>query len=149
MDCDGVLTDGRLYFSPRGEELKVFHVRDGQGLVSWHRAGYVSGIISARNSPIVNTRATELGISFVKQNSSDKAGDLKHILDKSKITYDEVAFIGDDIGDIDILKIVGFPVAVSDAVYEVLETVQYKTSALGGYGAVRELTDLLLFSKSL
>ena len=67
MDCDGVLTDGRLYFSAAGEELKVFNVRDGQGIVEWHRAGYRSGIISGRNSPIVDVRAKQLGIEFIYQ----------------------------------------------------------------------------------
>ena len=67
MDCDGVLTDGRLYFSETGESLKVFHARDGQGIVDWHKAGFRSGIISGRNSPIVDMRAGQLGIEFVWQ----------------------------------------------------------------------------------
>lgn len=147
MDCDGVLTDGRLYYSEKGEELKVFNVKDGQGIVSWHKAGFKSGIISGRESEIVKKRATELGVSHIKQNSHDKTRSFSEILLKEKISRDEVAFIGDDIGDIDLLKIVGFPVAVADAVEELSSFIIYKTKANGGYGAVREVTDLLLNSK--
>ncbi len=144
MDCDGVLTDGRLYFSAVGEELKVFNVKDGQGLVTWHQAGFKSGIISGRESPIVNRRATELGISYIRQGSHDKTKCFTEILKEENIFENEVAFIGDDIGDNDLLKIIGFPVAVADAVEDVLPFVIYKTKAKGGYGAVRELIDLLL-----
>ena len=80
MDCDGVLTDGRLYFSANGEELKVFNVKDGQGIVSWHKAGFKSAIISGRESIIVNRRATELGISYIKQRSHDKTQCFSEIL---------------------------------------------------------------------
>ena len=149
MDCDGVLTDGRLYFSDSGEELKVFNVRDGQGLVSWHRAGFRSGIISGRNSEIVKKRATELGVSYVEQGSLDKTHSFSEILVKEKISAEEVAFVGDDIADIDLLKIVGFSIAVADAETEVLEIVNYITKLKGGCGAVREITNLLLEAKSL
>ena len=144
MDCDGVLTDGRLYFSANGEELKVFNVKDGQGIVSWHRAGFKSAIISGRESVIVNRRATELGISYIRQSSYDKTQCFSEILKEENISADEVAYIGDDIGDIDLLKIVGFPVAVNDAAQEIFSSVIYKTRINGGFGAVRELIDLLL-----
>ena len=147
MDCDGVLTDGRLYYSERGEELKVFNVRDGLGIVSWHRAGFVSGIISGRNSKIVNRRAEELGISFVRQSSGDKVSDFNKILADARLMPEAAAFIGDDIPDIELLKVVGFPVAVADAARELFEFTCYQTSAFGGRGAVRELIDLLLFAK--
>lgn len=149
MDCDGVLTDGKLYFSPNGEELKVFNVRDGQGLVFWHRAGFRSGIISGRNSEILKKRATELGVSYIKQDSRDKTCSFSEILVKEKISAEEVAFVGDDIADIDLLKIVGFSIAVADAEIEVLEIVDYITKLKGGCGAVREITNLLLEAKSL
>ena len=147
MDCDGVLTDGKLYFSAKGEELKVFHVRDGQGLVSWHEAGFRSGIISGRNLEIVEKRATELGIHYIKACSLDKARDFEDILQDAKVSSDEVAYIGDDIGDICLLKKVGLPIAVADAAFEVLPYVLYKTELNGGSGAVREITNLLLASK--
>ena len=148
MDCDGVLTDGKLYFSERGEELKVFHVRDGQGLANWHKAGFLSGIITGRNAKkILQARATELGIHYIKTCSLDKAKDFEDILQDAQIASEEVAFIGDDIGDICLMRKVGFPVAVADAVSEVLFDTILRTKANGGCGAVREVIDLILEAK--
>jgi len=149
MDCDGVLTDGRLYFSARGEEMKVFDVRDGQGIVAWHRAGFKSGIISGRGAgEIINRRADELGIEFVKVESSDKVRDFDEIITSLSLDPKNVAYIGDDIGDIGLMKRVGFPVAVADAVDEVRAIAAYVTKAKGGRGAVREVVDLLLRDRS-
>ena len=150
MDCDGVLTDGRLYYSEEGEQMKVFNVRDGQGIVSWHKAGYQSGIISGRDAKkILEARATELGMHYIKACSHDKAKDFLDILQDAKVAPDEVAYIGDDIGDISLLEKVGLPIAVADAVSEVVSYAVYKTEAKGGYGAVREVTDLLLRAKEI
>ena len=148
MDCDGVLTDGRLYFTEKGEEMKVFNVRDGQGIVSWHNAGFQSGIISGRGAKgILEARATELGMHYIKACSLDKAKDFLDILQDAKVTSDEVAYIGDDIGDICLMEKVGLPIAVADASSEVMPYAVYKTEAKGGFGAVREATDLLLRAK--
>ncbi len=148
MDCDGVLTDGRLYFSASGEEMKVFHVRDGQGLVMWHRAGFRSGIITGRDAEtIIRKRADELGIHYLRARSNDKIADFDEILAVAGVTPEETAFIGDDIGDLGLLGKVGLSVGVADAVAEVLATAMYVTKANGGSGAVREVTDLLLRSK--
>ncbi len=150
MDCDGVLTDGRLYYTESGEQMKVFNVRDGQGIVSWHKAGFRSGIISGRDAKkILEARATELGMHYIKARSRDKAKDFLDILQDAKVTSDEVAYIGDDIGDICLLEKVGLPIAVADAVSEVLPYAVYKTEAKGGFGAVREVTDLLLRVKEI
>jgi len=150
MDCDGVLTDGRLYFSAGGEEMKVFDVRDGQGLVSWHKAGGISGIISGRSSRIVDVRAGELGIKFVHQGVEDKIQAFLAILAEAYISDPaEVAYIGDDVPDIPLLKKVGLPVAVADAVVEAKAAAAYVTEAKGGRGAVREVCDLLLKAKNL
>lgn len=148
MDCDGVLTDGRLYFNETGEAMKVFHVRDGQGLALWHKAGFRSGIITGRDAEkIIEMRATELGIHYIKARSRDKAKDFEDILQSEKVSPEEVAFIGDDVGDICILEKVGLPIAVADAVSEIFPYIIFKTEKLGGYGAVREVTDLLLNEK--
>lgn len=148
MDCDGVLTDGRLYYTENGEQMKVFNVRDGQGIVSWHKAGFQSGIISGRNAQkIIEGRAKELGINYIKTNSKDKTKDFNEILQKAKVDPEEVAYIGDDIGDICLLKQVGMPIAVADAVSELLPDVVYTTKSNGGFGAVREITDILLEAK--
>lgn len=145
MDCDGVLTDGRLYFSERGEELKAFHVRDGQGIVNWHKAGLVSGIISGRDSVgIVRSRARELEMRFVRTGSKDKGQDLDEIIGEMNLSAEDVAFIGDDIGDLDIFRKVGLSIAVADAVEEIRKAAHYVTRAEGGNGAVREAIDLLL-----
>ena len=149
MDCDGVLTDGRLYFSALGEEMKVFHVRDGQGLVTWHKAGYRSGIISGRGAgEIIKKRADELGIEFVRTNADDKVRDFDEIILSLGIGPESVAYIGDDIGDIPLMKRVGFPVAVADAVEETRLAAKHITKAAGGCGAVREVIDLLLASRA-
>lgn len=149
MDCDGVLTDGRLYFTESGEAMKVFHVRDGQGLSLWHKAGFRSGIITGRNAEkILEQRATELGIHYIKACSQNKAKDFEDILQSEQINADEVAYIGDDIGDICLMEKVGLPIAVADAVSEVFPYIIYTTEKNGGSGAVREITDLLLSAKN-
>jgi 3-deoxy-D-manno-octulosonate 8-phosphate phosphatase (KDO 8-P phosphatase) len=149
MDCDGVLTDGRLYFSARGEEMKVFDVRDGQGIVSWHNAGCRSGIISGRGAAeIIGSRADELGMEFVRTNSSDKVKDFEEIISSAEILPENVAYIGDDIGDIQLMQRVGFGVAVADAVEEVKLVAKHITKACGGRGAVREVIDFLLASNA-
>ena len=145
MDCDGVLTDGRLYFSASGEEMKVFDVRDGQGIVLWHGAGFKSGIISGRGAgEIIQRRADELGIEFVYVGASDKVAVFEHIIASLGIAAEDVGYIGDDLGDMDLMERVGFPVAVSDAVNEVKAVAAYITRASGGRGAVREVIDMLL-----
>jgi len=149
MDCDGVLTDGRLYFSNEGEVIKVFHVRDGQGIVSWHAAGFQSGIISSRDSgTIIQSRADELGMKYVRTCSTDKVADFREIIAQAGVAADETAFIGDDIGDLELMKLVGFPIAVADAIEEVRTAAAHVTKAKGGNGAVREVVDLLLHAKT-
>lgn len=147
MDCDGVLTDGRLYFGPTGEELKVFHVRDGQGLVEWHGAGSRSGIISGRNSPIVELRAKQLGVEFIFQCRKEKVSAFKELIAAAGVEPEEVAFIGDDTPDAEVFPFVGLAVAVGDAHAKVKEAAHYITHSEGGRGAVRELIDLLLAAK--
>lgn len=148
MDCDGVLTDGKLYFSNEGEIIKVFHVRDGQGIVSWHKAGFLSGIISGRNSKIVERRANELGIKYIRQGSNNKLLDFEEILEETRLVAEDVAYIGDDIPDIPLLKVVGFSATVADAASEVFPNTHFITKNKGGNGALRELADFLLNCKS-
>ena len=144
MDCDGVLTDGRLYLGANGEELKVFHARDGQGIVDWHAAGFRTGIISGRNSPIVATRARHLGIEFVWQGRKDKSAALDEILVACGVAADQIAFIGDDTPDIQVFMRVGFAIAVHDAHPAVIQAADYVSLTNGGLGAVRESIDMLL-----
>lgn len=148
MDCDGVLTDGRLYFGPTGEELKVFFVRDGQGLVEWHKAGFKSGIISGRNSPIVEMRAKQLGVEFIVQGRKEKVSAFHELIAAAGVTSEETAFIGDDTPDAEVFPLVGLSVAVADAHEAVKAAAHYMTKANGGRGAVREIIDLIIDSKN-
>ena len=145
MDCDGVLTDGSLYFTAQGETMKVFNVRDGQGIVMWHTAGGRSGIISGRDArAIVEARARELAMQYVRTASVNKAEDLASILADAGVSAEQTAFVGDDIGDLPVMGLVGLPIAVADAAEPVKAAAKYVTKAVGGRGAVREVTDLLI-----
>lgn len=147
MDCDGVLTDGRLYYSAGGEELKAFHVHDGQGLVSWHRAGFFSGIITGRRSEILVRRAEELGIRFLRQGATNKETDFEEILNRAGVRADETAYIGDDIADLPLLARAGLSAAPADAVEKVLAEVDFVAGAAGGRGAVREVVELIFLAR--
>lgn len=148
MDCDGVMTDGRMYFGPEGEALKVFHVRDGQGLVMFHKAGFKSGIISGRKSPIVELRAKQLGVEFIWQGRKEKVSAFNEIVAASGFSADQIAFIGDDTPDADVFPLVGLAIAVNDAHPAVRDAAHYTTKASGGRGAVREVIDMLLAAKN-
>ncbi len=147
MDCDGVLTDGRLYFGETGETLKVFHARDGQGIVDWHKAGFRSGIISGRSSPIVDLRAGQLGIEFVFQGRSEKVSAINELLGSAGVSPDETAFVGDDTPDAAVMPLVGLAVAVGDAHDAVKAASHYVTRRRGGSGAIREVIDIILAAK--
>jgi len=144
MDCDGVLTDGRVWLFEDGEEQKGFHTRDGLGIELLHRAGLRSGIISGRSSTAVQKRAQGLGMSFVIQGCEDKQKAFGEILDQAGVENLEVAYIGDDLNDIPLMLQSGLAVAVADAVLETREHAHYTTSAAGGFGAVREVIELIL-----
>ena len=147
VDCDGVLTDGRLYFGASGEELKVFHVRDGQGLVEWHKAGFRSGVISGRNSPIVEMRMKQLGVEFIWQGRKEKVSAFHEIVAAANVETEEVAFIGDDTPDAEVFPLVGLAVAVGDAHNAVKSAAHYVTQPDGGRGAVREVIDMIMTAK--
>ena len=144
MDCDGVLTDGRLWLTSDGDEQKAFHARDGQGISLLHRAGLRTGIITGRTSSAVDRRARDLKMSYVRQYAKDKIKALEEILAEAGVTTDECAYIGDDVVDIPVMRRVGLAVAVSDAVEETKQAAQYITALKGGQGAVREVCDLVL-----
>jgi 3-deoxy-D-manno-octulosonate 8-phosphate phosphatase (KDO 8-P phosphatase) len=113
LDVDGVLTDGRLYLSPAGEELKVFHVRDGSGLVAVQRAGITVAIVSGRDSAAVSRRAAELGIRHVHQGVADKGAELDRLLADLAIEPAETACVGDDTPDLPMLRRAGLAIAVA------------------------------------
>ena len=144
MDCDGVLTDGRIWLFENGEEQKGFHTRDGLGIELWHRAGLKSGIISGRKSSAVERRARGLGMSFVVQGVTEKVRAFTETVVEAGVTNEEVAFIGDDLNDIPLMLRSGFAVAVADAAPETRERAHYVTKLNGGQGAVREVIELIL-----
>src|SRR5436190_494916 len=118
MDCDGVLTDGRITLIDDGDEEKSFHTRDGHGIVLMHRAGLRSGIISGRTSTLVERRARELGMHYVKQGTWDKIKEFEEVLREAEVEESEVAFIGDDVTDIPLMQRSELAIAVADAVEE-------------------------------
>ena len=144
MDCDGVLTDGRIWIFENGEEQKGFHTRDGLGIDLWHRAGFKSGIISGRVSSAVERRAQGLGMTFVCQGRENKLGAFSETLAHAGVTHAEVAFVGDDLNDIPLMLQSGLAVAVADAAAETREHAHYVTNLPGGYGAIREVVELIL-----
>lgn len=144
MDVDGVLTDGRFGLRPSGEEIKFFSIYDGLGIELARKAGLEIGFISGRSSSEVSARAKELGVKTVIQGCKDKLKDFDRILKKNKLQPNEIAYIGDDLPDIPLLKRVGFAAAPQNAAEPVKFYVHYVTRARGGDGAVREVVDHLL-----
>ncbi len=143
-DVDGVLTDGSLYFSENGLELKKFNVKDGLGFVLLQNAGIKTGIITTDKSPIINARAKRFKPTFLISGTWEKLNALHEQLAELNITLDETAYIGDDVNDLEILSEVGFSAAPSDAVEKIKNKVDYICKAKGGEGAFRELADLIL-----
>ena len=144
MDCDGVLTDGRLWLIDEGDEQKSFNVRDGLGLDLWHRAGLKSGIISGRTSSALERRAHGLRIEYVRQGSENKIKDFEELLGLAEVDENEVAFVGDDLNDIPLMLRSELAVAVADAADETLAVAHLVTAAAGGLGAIREVVEVIL-----
>lgn len=144
LDVDGVLTDGTLWFSANGEELKRFHVHDGLGLQNLQRAGITVAIISGRVSLAVTRRMAELNITHVYQGCSEKEKAFNQLINKLGINPKETAYVGDDLPDITIMQKVGLGIAVANARPEVKAIAKWQSSLPGGMGAVREICDRLL-----
>ena len=149
LDVDGVMTDGRIIYLNDGGEAKAFDVKDGHGLKLIQRAGIKVGIITGRQSDIVARRAAELGIELVYQGAKDKMQPFMEILEKLGLKASEVAYMGDDLVDLPVMRLVGFSVTVADASDDIKPYVDLVTSRPGGRGAVREVCDLLLKQSSL
>ena len=144
MDVDGVLTDGGLYYTEQGDELKRFDVRDGQGLVLLRQAGILTAIVTGKRTTLVARRADELGIAEVHQGVTDKASTVSALLARHAVSPSAACYVGDDINDLPALAIVGIAVAVADAVPIVRRAAHHVTRAPGGHGAIREVCDLIL-----
>ncbi len=147
LDVDGVLTDGRLYFTARGEEMKCFHVRDGAGIVRLLRAGVQVAVISGRSSRAVERRMSELGVTWVRQGIEDKQAALRELLDILGLTVQSVACMGDDLADLPLFEVARLALTVADAHPSVRSRAHFITQASGGQGAVREVCDLIMESQ--
>lgn len=144
LDVDGVLTDGRIVYTDAGTEVKAFHVRDGAAVRLWERAGKRSGILTGRRSSIVERRAAELGVKVLVQGADDKLAAFTRLLAENDLRPEQVAFMGDDLMDVPVLRRCGLAIAVADACGEAREAAHFVTAAAGGHGAVREAVEWLL-----
>src|SRR5687767_4434145 len=144
LDVDGVLTDGRLYYTARGEQMKCFHVRDGAGIKQLLKSGVQIAAISGRKSKAVDKRLGELGVTWIRQGIEDKLAALRELLDILNLGPQAVASIGDDTADLPIFEVARLAIAVADAHPSVKSHAHFITQAHGGTGAVREVCDLIL-----
>jgi len=144
-DCDGVLTDAGVYYSSRGEEMKRFSLRDGMGVERLRsEAGIETGIVTRENSGTVARRAARLAIQELHQGATDKLSVVRRIAARRRLDLTAIAYIGDDVNDLDVLRCVGLSACPADAVRQVREIVDYVCEAPGGHGAFRETAELIL-----
>ena len=148
LDVDGVLTDGTITINDRGEEIKSFNVRDGQGIKLLRESGVEVGLISARSSKAVSYRARELGIHIVYQGVRDKVEAFERMKARRGYKNSEVAYVGDDLMDLPLLQAAGLAITVRDGWQGLKSRVDYVTNHKGGRGAVREVAELLLCARN-
>lgn len=149
FDVDGVMTDGSVTYDENGVEYKTFNVKDGHGIVRANKSGFITAIITARNNGTVQHRAENIKITEIYQGQKYKLPALEEIMSKYGFTYENVAYMGDDIPDICILEKVALACCPNDAVAEVLEVCNFISSKNGGRGAVRELCDFILDAQGI
>ena len=145
-DVDGVFSDGRIYLGNNGEELKAFHTRDGYGIKALRQAGIEVAIITGRQSEIVAKRMASLTVPYIYQGQENKLAAFDELQQKLQLKPEQIAYIGDDLSDWQVMQYCGLAVAVKDAHPYLVQHADFVTSLPGGYGAVRELCDLLLIS---
>ncbi len=144
FDVDGVLTDGGLILGESGNEYKIFHVRDGQGLVMLKDTGIKIAVITARSSGIVAERMAALGIEYVFQGQNDKGKAVSELMTKLEVSKEQTAYVGDDFIDLPAMRQVGLSIAVADAHPLVKEHAHWTTANRGGRGAAREVCELIM-----
>lgn len=144
FDVDGVLTDGTLYYSDTGAEIKGFHVRDGQGLKLLQSSGVLTAIITSRRSKAVELRARDLGIELLYQGIADKLDTCRSLLSRVSLEAGAAAYIGDDLVDLPVLMHCGLAVSVPEAPLAVRGCAHYVTEARGGHGAAREFCEFIM-----
>ena len=144
LDVDGTLTDGKIYVDDKNNSFKAFNVKDGFALVNWLKLGGEVAILTGKKSNIVERRAKELGIKYVIQGSKNKTQDLKILLDRLNITFENTAYMGDDLNDLRVMNNVGLAACPKDSIQEVLEISNFVSSKNGGDGAVREFLEYIM-----
>ena len=148
LDVDGVLTDGRIYFSNDGHEMKAFNTLDGHGIKLLRKTGVETGIITGRKSDLVKKRAADLGITLLVQGREDKFVAMQELLQGKSVKLDEIAYMGDDHPDLLVMTRVGLALAVCNAHPDVLARAHWQSTKRGGEGAVREACDLIMKSQN-
>ena len=144
LDVDGVMTDGGIVYDGNGLETKVFNVKDGHGIKMLQRHGIQVGVITGRTSAVVDIRARELGIELLYQGALKKLESYADVKRKTGLDDRQIAYMGDDVIDVPVMRRAGFAAAPPDALPEVLSVADYVSSRSGGRGAVREVCDLIL-----
>ena len=144
LDVDGVLTDGRLYYGNSGEELKAFDIQDGLGIKLLQEGGVKVGIITGRRSALLQRRAEELAISPLVQGREDKWLALNEMMENLGVSLEEIAFVGDDLPDLAVIKRVGLGITPANGSHIVASQADWQTKNSGGDGAVREVAELIL-----
>lgn len=144
LDVDGVLTNGSLWYTENGEHMKVFHAHDGYGLKALLKQDIQVAIISGRDTKMVNKRMEEFGVTHVYQGISNKLPVLDKLLQELNLDYSQVAYVGDDLPDLEAMQKVALSFAVSNATDRILQCATMITKHSGGNGAVREVCDFLL-----
>ena len=148
-DCDGVLTDGGLYYTEDGLEIKRFHVLDGMGFLMLKENGIKTGLITGESNPLVKNRANKLKLDYICLGTKDKLGKLTEICKEMGISISEAAYVGDDSFDVPAIESCGFGVVPGDALDYVRERADYVTQKGGGHGCFREVADLILRIKGI
>lgn len=148
-DCDGCLTDGGMYYTENGDELKKFCAQDGLGLRLLRERGVVCGIVTGENTELVRRRAKKLQLPILKMGITDKFSVVKELCEEYQITFDEIAYVGDDVNDEAVIEAVGFGASVSNGITSVKEKADYVTTRTGGDGAVREVIDYLFANNAV
>lgn len=146
-DCDGCLTDGGMYYSEKGDELKKFNARDGMGFKLLREKGILTGIITSENVDLNKRRAEKLKLDVLEVGCVNKLAIVKRICDERNIDLENVAYIGDDINDLEVIQFVGYGCAPADALPKVRNAARYVTSANGGEGVIREVADVILYGR--
>ncbi|PHQ80473.1 MAG: 3-deoxy-D-manno-octulosonate 8-phosphate phosphatase [Coxiella sp. (in: Bacteria)] len=149
LDVDGVFTNGQVWLSSNGDEVKVFHTQDGYGIKQIRRHNITVAIISGRNSKSCDYRMKELGVEHIHQGIHDKLPVFKQLLETVNVTGDDCAYVGDDIPDMPLMQRVGLKIAVANATAPVKAIADWETIKEGGHGAVRDVCDLLIHAQGM